>query len=308
MTELAVSPLRYWWKWLSPDRPEDEPTPAMIFGSALHCAVLEGDEEFESRYACAFDEAGCPDALGTIEEIRSWIRDKGAEPKGNKKSVVIACARKIDPEVPIIDEMKARHYAQTEGRQILTIEQWKNLTGCVQALKAEPRLMTILKEGRAEVPMSAYDPDTQVLLKCKCDWVTPKVTVDLKTFTVKEGKSVDEAVSDAIFYRKYHRQGYIYTEIRDIAEGMLNGAPWQRDYVMAFVESEPPHEVRLKVLRGKTAGQPNLYWLQARNEANSLMRLYADCVEQFGYDNPWRIARNIDPLVDEDIRQLAWSA
>lgn len=37
------SPLHYWYKYLNPDRVRDEPTPAMVMGTAVHTAILEPD-------------------------------------------------------------------------------------------------------------------------------------------------------------------------------------------------------------------------------------------------------------------------
>lgn len=42
----------YWWSSpLNPARPADEPTPALVFGQAFHCLVLEGLTAFAARYA-----------------------------------------------------------------------------------------------------------------------------------------------------------------------------------------------------------------------------------------------------------------
>jgi hypothetical protein len=39
MKDFAVSPLRYWYRNINPNRPPFEATPEMQLGSALHCAV-----------------------------------------------------------------------------------------------------------------------------------------------------------------------------------------------------------------------------------------------------------------------------
>lgn len=47
---VAKSPLHYWSKYLDPNREPEAPTPAMILGSATHCAILEPDL-FPAQYA-----------------------------------------------------------------------------------------------------------------------------------------------------------------------------------------------------------------------------------------------------------------
>ena len=49
---LTRSPAHYWERYLNPDRAEDEPTPAMVFGSLFHTLVLE-PEKYERRYVVA---------------------------------------------------------------------------------------------------------------------------------------------------------------------------------------------------------------------------------------------------------------
>jgi hypothetical protein len=136
-------------------------------------------------------------------------------------------------------------------------------------------------------------------LKGRLDWVTPTVTLDIKTFTQKRGKSIDQSVADAIYYEGYHAQAYRYA--------MLRGWPkWDGKHVVAFVESDPPHEVRLRSLGPKSDGQANLYWTTAQMQTRQLIRLYKKCMDHFGKDQPWRYAQEIDPLLDEEMKGLVF--
>lgn len=47
---LQKTPAHYWARNLDPDRKENEPSSAMAFGTAVHCAILE-PEKFSSRFA-----------------------------------------------------------------------------------------------------------------------------------------------------------------------------------------------------------------------------------------------------------------
>jgi hypothetical protein len=49
---IAKSPYHYWARFLDPDRQPVEPTPAMRFGSLVHCAVLEPNELLQRYGVC----------------------------------------------------------------------------------------------------------------------------------------------------------------------------------------------------------------------------------------------------------------
>lgn len=49
---INKSPLHYWCQFINPERIKPEPTAAMLFGSAVHTAILE-PEKFDAQYALA---------------------------------------------------------------------------------------------------------------------------------------------------------------------------------------------------------------------------------------------------------------
>lgn len=299
MDDLAVSPLRFWYRHINPILPE-EPTREMQIGSAVHCAVLEPGQ-FDSRYCCELiPPEGC---LVTMEDLRGWIRDKGYQPRGTRKADAVAQAKSIDPAQPILDVLTARHAEQHAGKVMFKLEDWERITGCAKALSLQPEFVKLLGAGQPEVSIFATDPDTVVPLKARLDWLAPEYTVDLKTFSQKRGKSIDKSVTDAIWYEGYNRQAVFYTMLRRLQPGCEKLWP---DFVMVFVESEEPHEVRIRSMRPTTGGSPNLFWDRARIEIRELIRLYAEFWQRFG-TNPWRTAQVIDPLMDEDLPGLAYS-
>lgn len=308
MKDLAVSPLRFWYHHINPaPKVEEEETAALRMGSALHCAVLESPEAFDSRYACALDVSSYPVCLDTVQEIRGWVTDHGERPKGTRKSEVIAQAldlmKRLGESVPILDVEKARFMAANEGKTILHPDEWGRLAGMARALIEEPALAPILKHGKPEQTLVAKDPETGVLLKARLDWMAPRTTLDLKTFTVKRGGSIDKAIHDALYYEGHHRQIVFYDHVRRLVTGEKLG---DFDSVIAYVESDQPHEVRLKRLLPKRGGSLNLYWEVARQEVQAYIRKYAECLNKYG-DNPWRDDREIEVLADEDVRQIAYN-
>jgi len=299
MRDLAVSPLRYWFLHLNPDKPLREETPAMRFGSALHCAVLE-PQKFDRAYACALIPPA--DCLDTMEDLRGWLKDQGVAPKGTRKADVIAQVQGVSDSVPILEVLKQRHATEHDGKTILSVDEWGRVLGARNALAAEPSFQKLMIEGRAEVPYFVKDPETSVMLKARMDWVAPGFTMDLKTFSQQRGKSIDRTVADAIWYEFYYRTGNFYRTVRRLHDGDAAMKP----FILAFVESEPPHEVRIKSLIPSLDGQVHLYWERGRVECRAFINQYAECLARFG-DKPWRTEQEVDSLVDEDLPQQAWA-
>ena len=296
LKDLAISPLRYWHRWLRPDREPEEPTAAMRVGSAVHAAVLEPGE-FDPRYACEMIPP--PGALDTMDDLRGFLRENGQTPKGTRKEDVIAQVQAFAPRVPICEVLWQTHAAEHAGKVIFRVDEWANIAGAAQALMDEPKIQEILKTGEAEKPLFSVDADTGVRLKGVLDWDGPNLIMDLKTFTQREGKSIDQSIAADIYWRRYHHQAVFYS--------ILKGWPtWQGEYVLAFVESEPPHETRIKAIRPKLGGQVAMLWERARIEIRDLIRLYRDCMERFGPDKPWRYAAEISQVDDLEIPALSF--
>lgn len=299
MTDLAVSPMRYWHRHINPERPPDEPTAEMRFGSAVHCAILE-PEEFEKRY-CA--EVQIPEgALDTVADLRAWLIARGEKPKGTLKRDLISQVCALDATaVPIVALIEEDHALLNAGKVMFKAEAWKRIQGCVEALRAEPEFMGFLNlEGESEKEYTVKCSDTGVPLKAMMDWVTKYFTLDIKTISAFRGKNFDKAIADAIWYQSYCRQAYLYTMIRRLC----GESP--KEFIFAFVESEPPHEVRLRSLTPRSdLGVVNLYWEQSRIQVRELIALYAKCKERFG-NAPWRDEQAVARLEDQEIQGLSY--
>ena len=62
----------YWWDSpLNPARPEDDDTPAKIFGRQFHQCVLEGVEKFKSRHAPQYNPGNRKDGIEEIARIKA---------------------------------------------------------------------------------------------------------------------------------------------------------------------------------------------------------------------------------------------
>ena len=171
-------------------------------------------------------------------------------------------------------------------------------------MAGEPAIVAILSQGHPEVSLFATDADTGVPLKCRIDWYSPIVTLDLKTFTQMRGKSIDRSVADAIWYEGYYRQAFFYSMMRTLCDPCATDGA-RAEFVMAFVESDQPHETRLKKLGPKHQGTNSLYWQTARHQIRGLIAKYADCVQRYGTE-PWGSKQEVEMLLDEEMPQQAY--
>lgn len=302
MKDLAVSPLRYWFLNINPARPIRKESLEMKFGTALHCLVLEGERVFHQRYAVSVEQDDYPHTLlVTVDDLRSWLSVRGHKANGTRKIDLIKAVQSIDSSVPIWDVVDEENRIASAGKMLICKSEFERLSTTAQALLDEPKLQDILKDGEPEVSIHTKDQVTGADLKVRMDWVSGGWILDLKTFTQKRGKSIDQTIADAIFYEAYYRQAYLYTTLHHKVTGRKKAAR----FVMAFVESDPPHEVRLREFRPAADGVTNVYWSRAQLEVNNYCRLWASCVKRFG-DKPWREEQSIDPLMDEEMRMLAF--
>ena len=295
LKDLAVSPLRAWYKHVRPNREPFAPTPEMELGTALHVAVLQ-PMEFDNRYFCELEPPA--DALVTMEDLRGYARDAGLMIPGasnKRKEDLVAWLSRERPGVPILDVMQSRHAAANGGKQMFKREDWQRLTGMAVALADEPSLRKLLDRGEAEKVLQATDKETGLRLKGMLDWDGGAHVADLKSMTVKHGRTVDRSVADAVFYEKYYLQAVFYSK--------LKGEEWKGDYVLAFVESDEPHETRLRSIERRNGA---LLWNRGALEIRGLLKLYKDYMDHFGPDKPWRYACAVTPVEDEEIPALMY--
>ena len=137
------SPKHYWQKYLNPNRERQEPTPAMIMGTAVHTAVLEPD-------------------LFPSEVIES--------PEFDRRSKV----GKAEYEA-----FQLEH----KGRIVLAPEDYATCLAIRDAVHLHPVAGGLLQGGQAEQSFYADDPETGMKIKCRVDYLhnSGEMIIDLKT-------------------------------------------------------------------------------------------------------------------------------
>lgn len=137
------SPRHYWAKYIDPNRVRQEPTPAMVLGSAVHAAILEPDS-FTSEYV--------------------------ANPGFDRRTK----AGKADYEAFQLEHA---------GKTILTDEQMQTCFAMRDAVHMHPVAAGLLTCGKAEQSFYGIDNETGELIKCRTDYLhdSGAMIVDLKT-------------------------------------------------------------------------------------------------------------------------------
>ncbi len=134
------------------------------------------------------------------------------------------------------------------------------------------------REGYAEASIYFTDPDTDLKLKVRPDWMVPPtpaargIIVDLKTS--KDDVNPDK-VAKAFVNHGYHRQQALYSMGYRALFGEDPGA-----FVFAFVSKKPPHEVAAFILDDSSA---ELGDEQRRRD----IRRVAASLESKTFSSPW---------------------
>ena len=202
--------------WESLYGTEDDSTDALDYGSALHCLLLEGREAFESRYCKAFSKADHPDALDTVEDLKTFLDSNGQTyPKSASKASLIHIVQSLHPDAPILESLKAEHRLTSNGKteipaamfdEILTRDRYQNIA-------------FLADKQATEISLFWIDDHFHIPCKARIDSISFRKTTaamiahvgDIKTFTNTREKPVAKCVADEVGWRGYHIDAVFYT-------------------------------------------------------------------------------------------------
>lgn len=179
LDQVARSPLHYWARYLDPNRVEQEPTPAMAIGSAVHTHILELDQ-WDSRYVTA--------------------------PEG------------IDRRTKAGKEAWAAFEAEAASRTVISKPDAELVQRMGQAVYAHPAAAFLLQRpGQAEQTYLWTDEATGLECKCRPDWMTNdgQLIVDLKTTEDASPAGFRKSVANF----RYHVQAAWYLDGIERATG-----------------------------------------------------------------------------------------
>ena len=201
------SPLHYWNERVRPDREPRDKTPALILGDAIHKAILEPDL-LESNFITA--PADAPK------------RPSSAQRKAKK---------------PSIETLEAIDFWDNFGRQafgktILDTDDLAMIKRARDSVHRHPVAGPLLRGGMPEQTFFAICPRTGALIKCRSDYLKPRMIVDLKS---TEDASPEGFGKSAFNYR-YDVQAAWYPHVVE-ASGWHE--PIEHFVFVAIEKSEP---------------------------------------------------------------------
>lgn len=181
--------------WHDKQHGERKETPALVFGSLVHTLTLD-----ESRYKAEY----------------------AVEPFGVNKRTN---AGKAEYDAWLTEE--------AAGRTVVTVDQVREAKDIAYAVRQHPMAGRLLTSGQAETSLYWADSVTDVLCKCRPDWLREDgIIVDLKTCADASA----EAFMRASWSYRYHVQAAFYSDGVRAATGMA-----VQKFIIIAVEKEPPY-------------------------------------------------------------------
>lgn len=191
--KLLRNPLEYWCKRIDPERKERKESDALIFGSALHKLVLEGEDVFFEKYV------SIPDFALVSEQQREAA--KIDEKTGSEIKAITQKYVKSKWE----EENRERHPLKKEAIDLLI---WTN-----KMIKSSP-YGDRFTGGFPE--LSLFWEKDGMKKKARFDYAFFEsgtlFIVDLKTYANQNDKNPLDKVVDTIFDKSYHIQAAHYLE------------------------------------------------------------------------------------------------
>jgi hypothetical protein len=235
--------------WLQDQQRERSESPAMRFGTAGHCALLE-PAEWGKRYAPAFDVGKTP-AEAVIYESGKDVgeRLKALKSEGHAVKVSGSNAEKmtalqaVEPHACYLSDLVSDHARENSGRILLSADDEARCTNAVHAVLEWHERWTAAGNvpvlgGRTEQRLAWVDEGTGLYCRAAVDIVSPCQSAwgDLK-FTHDAGPAFDRHAKNY----NYPEQGAHYLD----GYRAISGQDVTPRWFWLVVEAEPPHGVRL---------------------------------------------------------------
>lgn len=200
------------WRELHP--PSEKETAASIFGSALHCAILE-PEVFEARY---YVQPEAPDLPRTKEEINAELAAMGLPTLSTSKKSVLFEAAAAAAEIETLAAWRDTQAAESAGREPISPAWHRALLLLQSVLEHHSEAPKFIRNGRAEISIFWTDA-TGLRLKIRIDYLRVRTVCDIKSYALREA---EEPIS--AFCSTVERFGYDFSAAHYM-DGRLNALP-----------------------------------------------------------------------------------
>lgn len=248
----GLSPLHYFHKRVDPDREPEEKTPALVFGDALHKAVLEPDL-LESNFITA-------------------PADAPKRPSSKQRT-----AKK-----PSIETLEAIDFwdafaKKAAGKTVLDMDDLTRIKKARDAVHRHPIAGPLLRGGQSEQTFFAICPRTGALIKARTDYLKPGMIVDLKS---TEDAS-PESFGKSSYNFRYDVQAAWYPYVTD-------AAGWEaiEHFVFVAVEKVEPFACGIYYAAEEVLGWNNIP-TRPLDDARFVMHQNLDLILECRARNHW---------------------
>lgn len=326
--KLATDP----WMWQTDrlHRSLSRVTEHMKWGSALHCLVLEGIEEFEKRYAVKpipedFGVVG-KDVLVTGDHIKKWLRDHEKPiSKLNKEQLV----RSVEMFLahPILYDREIEKFEavpRVSDDYVLKKEQLQEIRNAVWQMEQHPVLNAVMTAGsltKGAGELSIFYEYRGWRRKHRFDYAIPPLIgrthamlCDLKSFANFRGNDSEKAAVDTMYRNAFDVQAVDYLNGFDkglelFEQGKIFGEEPRENFVQELFTAPEVQWVWIMIHKDK-GFIPNLLWFMRGDETykrdihwqhiETLNDLAIDNLEayseKFAFDEMWSPLEYEQPL------------
>lgn len=296
---------------------EDKDTDALIFGSAVHARVLEGRTPFEAKFCQEFDNSVVPEgALNTVEDLKRWLDQHGQTGlSGKTKPTLIEMVRRIDPEQPIVEVLRAEWDKANVGKTPLKPKRWAQVETAARWVQRDPLLGAVMEDGtfsHGAPEVSIFYEDRGVRLKARFDRLLRHAIVDVKTFrpifdgpidgpdgsAVKTIRRMRYGIQAASYLRAWQRARELYLE------GRVFGDPPYGTFLDECFDRERPSWIWI-LIKSTGAPQPLVIKLDApaalqvaMGDVEHAIDAHIELTEKYGADQDWPPMRPAMDLTD----------
>lgn len=248
---------------------DDEESKALIFGRAAHSMVLEGEGAFASEFIVMPEDAPKRPTSRQIE------------------------AKKPSPETLFAIDWWNQFNASTNGKTIITRDDYESILGVKNAVEGHPFARTLLGTGVSESTVIAELDVNGTKVRCK---VRPDRTPAPAMRVLLDLKTCEDASYDG-FIRNCKRFGYFqqaayyidcYNAVRALPM-IQDGGVWRLDRIaeaspamdaFAFIAVEKKTPFRCEVY---TLGGDNTFLLEGREQYRAALETELECRRRGSY-------------------------
>lgn len=272
------------WKMWRDGTLTDERSPALTFGSLLHCLQFE-PQNMSAVFAFKNDDAPkkpTKTQLAAWERFRNLAKPTKAQIEANEKTTEIIL-------------FWGKWNETNAGKDEIDQDDINEAQGCLAGLQSDPRCRQLLAlPGPSELVVEWVDEATGLPCKAKLDRLTRSCIIDLKTAS---DASVD-GFKRAAFERGYHRQAawYIDGVTTALKQGTL--AP----EAVALLSGEPPDLFVFPVVEKDAQKMAHCFvatehFIQrGRDENTLLMKELKTCIDSNNWPGLCRDTSGMTPL------------